>query len=137
MSVARLVVPGVQLIVPDRGTRPNFGMRHHGVRWVTDVRLVLLPALSVVDAVALASRDTVLVDERPRSSRVRPFAAGIWQTVHAEAWGTGDEVESDAIGLLLAVFGRRVERERLIGSAASRLADVAGSSKGTREGRAR
>ncbi len=41
-------------------------------------------------------------------------------------WGQGDDVEADSIDLLLAVSGRQVDRERLKGSGASRLADKAG-----------
>jgi uncharacterized protein (TIGR03083 family) len=41
------------------------------------------------------------------------------------AWGQGDDVEADAIDLLLAVSGRRVDRENLKGSGASRLARTA------------
>ncbi|MEV7649372.1 maleylpyruvate isomerase family mycothiol-dependent enzyme [Arthrobacter sp. NPDC089319] len=40
-------------------------------------------------------------------------------------WGQGDEVEADSIDLLLAVSGRPVDRERLKGSGADRLADAA------------
>ena len=42
-------------------------------------------------------------------------------------WGQGDGVEAEAIDLLLAVSGRRVNRERLDGTGASRLIDTAGS----------
>lgn len=41
------------------------------------------------------------------------------------AWGQGDNVEADSIELLLAVSGRRVPRESLKGSGASRLASAA------------
>ncbi len=43
----------------------------------------------------------------------------------AAVWGQGDAVEADSIDLLLAVSGRQVDRERLKGSGASRLADTA------------
>lgn len=36
-------------------------------------------------------------------------------------WGHGEDVEADAIDLLLAVSGRRVDRESLAGNGASRL----------------
>lgn len=38
------------------------------------------------------------------------------------AWGHGNDVEADAIDLLLAVSGRHVNRKRLTGSGASQLA---------------
>lgn len=41
-------------------------------------------------------------------------------------WGQGDDVEADAIDLLLAVSGRPVDRARLTGSGASRLSGHAG-----------
>ena len=41
------------------------------------------------------------------------------------AWGRGDDAEGDAIDLLLAVSGRRVNQENLTGSGASRLAGAA------------
>jgi uncharacterized protein (TIGR03083 family) len=41
------------------------------------------------------------------------------------SWGQGDDVEADALDLLLAVSGRRVDRESLTGSAASTLVDAA------------
>ena len=41
------------------------------------------------------------------------------------AWGHGDDVEADAIDLLLAVSGRRVDRKQLTGSGASQLAGTA------------
>jgi uncharacterized protein (TIGR03083 family) len=41
-------------------------------------------------------------------------------------WGQGDDVEADAIDLLLAVSGRPVHQERLTGSGASRLSGHAG-----------
>jgi uncharacterized protein (TIGR03083 family) len=50
------------------------------------------------------------------------------------SWGAGDEVEGDAIDLLLAVSGRRVDRARLTGRAASRLADAVVPPDGAREG---
>ncbi|WP_127572374.1 maleylpyruvate isomerase family mycothiol-dependent enzyme [Georgenia faecalis] len=40
------------------------------------------------------------------------------------AWGEGDDVEAEAIDLLLAVSGRPVNRERLVGAGASRLAST-------------
>lgn len=43
----------------------------------------------------------------------------------ATSWGQGDDVEADAIDLLLAVSGRHVDRESLTGRGASHLADAA------------
>ena len=48
-------------------------------------------------------------------------------------WGQGDTVEADPIDLLLAVSGRRVVRESLEGSGASRLARAAAVSSATHE----
>ncbi|MFF1252634.1 maleylpyruvate isomerase family mycothiol-dependent enzyme [Pseudarthrobacter sp. NPDC058329] len=42
-------------------------------------------------------------------------------------WGEGDDVEADALDLLLAVSGRRVDRESLTGGGASLLAATATS----------
>ncbi len=53
------------------------------------------------------------------------------------AWGMGDDVEADAINLLLAVSGRRVERESLNGSGASRLAGAAAGTSVARKSRHR
>lgn len=44
-------------------------------------------------------------------------------------WGQGDDVEADAIDLLLAVSGRTVDRERLTKTAASRLVDAVGATR--------
>lgn len=52
-------------------------------------------------------------------------------------WGAGDDLEADAIDLLLAVSGRRVDRERLGGRAASRFAPAADGPAGARERRHR
>lgn len=48
------------------------------------------------------------------------------------AWGQGDNVEAEAIDLLLAVSGRLVDRESLNGRGASRLADAALGSSAAR-----
>ncbi|MCL3859626.1 maleylpyruvate isomerase family mycothiol-dependent enzyme [Actinotalea sp. K2] len=48
-------------------------------------------------------------------------------------WGTGDAVEAESLDLLLAVSGRPVDRERLRGSAADRLADAAQGRAGAHE----
>lgn len=48
-------------------------------------------------------------------------------------WGQGDDVESDAINLLLAVSGRTVDRETLTGSGASRLVDAAAATSAARK----
>lgn len=53
------------------------------------------------------------------------------------SWGTGDDVEADALDLLLVVSGRPVDRERLAGSAATRFADAAGDSSRASGGRRR
>ncbi|MDO5712165.1 MAG: maleylpyruvate isomerase family mycothiol-dependent enzyme [Micrococcales bacterium] len=42
-----------------------------------------------------------------------------------QTWGQGDDVEADAIDLLLAVSGRRVDRESLTGRGAARLRGAA------------
>ena len=52
-------------------------------------------------------------------------------------WGAGDDLEADAIDLLLAVSGRRVDPGRLGGSAASRFAPAAHGPASTGEGRNR
>lgn len=48
------------------------------------------------------------------------------------SWGQGDDVEADAIDLLLAVSGRYVDRENLTGSGASRLAGASTAMPGAR-----
>ena len=49
------------------------------------------------------------------------------------SWGQGDDdVEADAIDLLVAVSGRRLDRERLTGSGASRLAGASTAVPGAR-----
>jgi uncharacterized protein (TIGR03083 family) len=53
------------------------------------------------------------------------------------AWGQGDDVEADALDLLLAVSGRHVVPESLTGSGASRLALAATGTSTTRESRHR
>lgn len=53
------------------------------------------------------------------------------------SWGQGDAVEADAIDLLLAVSGRRVERASFTGSGASRLAGAATAMPGARRARDR
>lgn len=45
-------------------------------------------------------------------------------------WGHGDDVEADAIDLLLAVSGRRIDPESLTGRGASRLAGTATDTSG-------
>lgn len=53
------------------------------------------------------------------------------------AWGQGDGVEAESIDLLLAVSGRRVNREKFTGAGASRLADAAAGSPVAPESRHR
>lgn len=47
-------------------------------------------------------------------------------------WGQGDDVEADAIDLLLTVSGRCLDRERLTGRGASRLAGALTATPGAR-----
>ena len=53
------------------------------------------------------------------------------------SWGQGDDVEADAIDLLLAVSGRSVDRESLTGSGVSRLAGAATDTSDARKSRHR
>jgi uncharacterized protein (TIGR03083 family) len=54
----------------------------------------------------------------------RERAAGVRLVDRAtgSAWGTGDDLEAEALDLLLVVSGRHVDRERLGGGAANRFA---------------
>lgn len=53
------------------------------------------------------------------------------------SWGQGDDVEADAIDLLLAVSGRRVDRGSLTGRGASCLAGASTAMSGARRARDR
>lgn len=87
------------------------------------------PQPSVAHALGHQLRTPVsLGGGRERAAGLRLVARGT-----GEAWGTGDDVEADAVDLLLAVSGRPVDRDRLGGDGAVRLAGAAGRPAGTRE----
>lgn len=81
------------------------------------------PEPAIVEALAHQLRTPVSFGGgRQRAAGLRLVDRGSGATS-----GQGDDVEADALDLLLAVSGRRVDRDRLTGRGASRLAAAAGT----------
>ncbi len=90
------------------------------------------PRPAILHALAYQLRTSVFVG----GGRERAAGLRLIDQRTGASRGQGDDVEADAIDLLLAVSGRSVDRERLAGSGASRLiAAAAATSAGSKSRR--